>query len=136
MKFTKKNLKSLMNSNLMKNNMFNMSGGVLLLLASVTSTAAVMQGQIEKFRLFSCGEHICFTITSDIAYLGRLDGNYAFDDAKVMILDKITNQEKSFSSSDVYYDVRSNFLFIRNADEKNTDIVLNVNDQKISTFNR
>lgn len=108
----------------------------MLLLTPLLAGAAVLQGHIEKFRLFSCGETICFTITSDLAFLGRVDGNYAFDDARITILDKSSNIEKSYRSSDVYYDVQSNYLFIRNVDEKNTDVVLNVKEQKVSTFSR
>jgi hypothetical protein len=106
----------------------------LLLLSSFTTSATVLQGSIRNFRLFTCGQEICFSITSDKAYLGRVDGNYAFDQARIVIFDKKSNEEKTVNSQDVYYDIRSNYLFIRNADEKKVDLVFNVKEQKITKF--
>lgn len=120
----------------MKNKTFIWSGGALLLLIPVLAQAAVLQGTIEGFKYFSCGSEICFTITSNTAYIGKADGNFAFDEGRIDFMDKSGKINQTLSSNDIYFDLHSRYIYIRNVGNKNEDYVFNLKEQKLSKFIR
>ncbi len=108
------------------------SGG-LLLLTTFLSHASVLNGNIDGFRLFRCGAVFCMKISSDTAYVGKYDGNYAFDKAKLVLINRKTKTEQIFESEDVYYDQLSDYIYLRDS-SAGRGLFFNINKQILTPF--
>ena len=106
----------------------------LFALMSFSTFAASLSGEIQGFQLYSCGEKICFKIESPKAFIGKMGGDYAFDEARITLLDLSTKAEQILVSNDAFFDVRQKKLLIRNAGTE--DYMLDVKEQKLISYRR
>jgi hypothetical protein len=87
---------------------------------------------IDGFSLSSCGEKICFKIESSKAYIGKMAGDYGFNEARITLLDLQTKTEQVLVSDDAFYDVRQKKLLIRNAGAQ--DLMLDIKEQRLIRY--
>lgn len=106
----------------------------LFALMSFSAFPASLSGEIESFQLYSCGEKICFKIESPKAFIGKMGGDYAFENARITLLDLTTKAEQILVSDDAFYDVRQKKLLIRNAGTE--DYMLDVKEQKLLSYRK
>lgn len=105
----------------------------LIFLFSLRSYAG--SGQITDFDLKTCGSKNCLRIHSKKAYLGFLPASYAFDFAKVEIVEKGSGKITPFTSSDAFYDGKGKKLYLRNLEKKNNvEAVYDLESEKLSFY--
>jgi hypothetical protein len=102
----------------LKNNHLSILTGGVFLLLSFPSYAGNFFGKIEGFKLSACDSSHCFRLDSPLAFVSQLDGNYAFDEAR------LTTRDRTIVSKDVYYDRRLRKIFVRNVE--GADFIYNV----------
>jgi hypothetical protein len=102
-----------------------LTGGALLLL-SFSTFAQSLQGRIDGFELASCHSLHCFRLSSPVAYISRVDGSFAFDEAKLSVRDR------TLASKDVYYDRNLNKVFVRNVE--GTDYIYDVKSGELTRY--
>ena len=116
-------------------NLRNIVGGLCALLFFDLASASRLQGRIDGFKLFNCGEKYCLKMESPTAYISKFGGNYAFDKVSITLIDKKTNQTQIFSSLDTYYDVYLKKVFIRNTGKDSKEnVIYDIREQKITSF--
>lgn len=108
----------------------------MVLLFLERANAFQMSARIEGFNLYSCGTKHCLRIQSDLAFVGMLGGNYAFDSAKIVITDKKTGKSETLVSKDTYYDFESKKIFIRGLNENlGSEAIYDLKEERLSLFN-
>lgn len=94
---------------------FLIVGGLTVLPLSIhAQTPVQLSAKIVGFDLATCGLKNCLRIESDLALVGMYGGNYAFESARIAIIDKKTGRATALQSLDTYLDIISDKLFMRN----------------------